>query len=80
MDLLMELTTHEYWGALWRYRERHSRSLQSKILTPSTDLFGLVEKEVTAARLGELDRFFRGLESDVDAHAKARRKEKEEGA
>lgn len=76
----MELTTSEYYGALTRYKEKAARSLQAKILTPSSDLFGLIDKEVTSGRLAELERFFRGLEQDVDSHAKERRRERELGA
>lgn len=69
-DMLMELVTHPGWRVL---KARVRQALDNKlhnILEPSTDLTMVVRKEAYAEGYRSLERFFTGLEDEIDRYAK----------
>ena len=69
-DHLMELVTHPGWRVLKKEKSNRVQSHVQSLKTAANSEFDLVRKEVTIARMTELDEFFQAIENIADAYAR----------
>lgn len=69
-DHLMELVTHPGWRVLKQEKTKRVQSYIQGLKTQAASEFDLVRKEVTIAKMTELDEFFQVIENLADAYAK----------
>lgn len=72
-ELLMELTTTDYWRALKSYLASWGETLGSKVTRPSGELMDLVRKEADSAQLAILRQIVADIENRAERTAKKER-------
>lgn len=65
LDLLELVGTHG-WRALLREKENFLRGFHATVRRPAVEDFDFIRKEVATGVIREMDRFFDGIEQELD--------------